>query len=187
MTAHGAHGERSADSVAQIAHKLYFVSMCCPLEVGTLHDNARLCGGMSGNEWSRQFARLQQWSGAELRWQKTERSGKGRSGVLFYKGEIMSKIERIKIREKLKKLIQNKQILQIKIAEGIDIENELLDDILTAENFINSVQDTYMRTLLTLRYIKGYSFSKIAIVVGGYGSDDCYRKQIDRYIFFGSF
>lgn len=127
-------------------------------------------------------------NGAERNCGGKKRSGAEKGGAeLFYKGEIMSKVERIKIREKLKKLIQNKQILQIKIAEGIDVENELLEEIHSAENFIDSIRDTYIRTLFTLRYVKGYSFSKIATVIGGYASDDCYRKQIDRYIFFGSF
>ena len=48
--------------------------------------------------------------------------------------------------------------------------------------FIASVDDSRMRQILSLRYINGFSWQKIAFAIGGGNSADSARKLAERYI-----
>lgn len=49
-------------------------------------------------------------------------------------------------------------------------------------NFLNSVEDLYIKSLLYKRYQKDYSWVKISLSEGGMATDECYRKTVDRYL-----
>lgn len=49
-------------------------------------------------------------------------------------------------------------------------------------NFLNSVDDLYIKNLLYKRFQRGYSWVRIALSEGGMASDECYRKIVERYL-----
>ena len=49
-------------------------------------------------------------------------------------------------------------------------------------NFLNSVDDLYIKALLYKRYDKGFSWVKISLSEGGLATDECYRKTVRRYL-----
>ena len=55
---------------------------------------------------------------------------------------------------------------------------ELSRDI---QDFINSIEESELRRLFTLRYINGYSWQRIAFSVGSY-DESVPRKKHDRYL-----
>ena len=57
-----------------------------------------------------------------------------------------------------------------------------LDKASEIEGFISSCPDSYMRQILFLRYIKGYSWDKVAYKAGGRNKGDTVRKMAERYV-----
>lgn len=49
-------------------------------------------------------------------------------------------------------------------------------------DFLNSVDDLYIKNLLYKRYQKNYSWVKISLSEGGIATDECFRKAVDRYL-----
>lgn len=50
------------------------------------------------------------------------------------------------------------------------------------EQYIANVDDSYMRQILTLRYVYGYSWHKVALRIGGGNTADGIKKRCQRYI-----
>lgn len=48
--------------------------------------------------------------------------------------------------------------------------------------YITSVDDSFIRLILTLRYIDGCSWKKVAISCGGGNTEDSVRKAHDRFL-----
>ncbi len=53
---------------------------------------------------------------------------------------------------------------------------------LEVEAFITEVEDSRIRQILTLRYMKGLTWAQVALKVGGNNTDDGVRKAASRYI-----
>ncbi len=49
------------------------------------------------------------------------------------------------------------------------------------QSFINEIEDSELRRLFTLRYINGYTWQKVAFLMGGY-DESAPRKKHDRYL-----
>ncbi|MBU5438304.1 hypothetical protein KQI42_09805 [Tissierella sp. MSJ-40] len=49
------------------------------------------------------------------------------------------------------------------------------------ENFIESVEDSKVRQIIELRYIKGMQWNRVALKVYGYPNGDTARKKIKRF------
>lgn len=56
---------------------------------------------------------------------------------------------------------------------------QLKDEV---EEYINGVDDCFIRELLRYRYLLGYSWAKVSVKAGGYASEDCLRKIAERYL-----
>ncbi len=82
--------------------------------------------------------------------------------------------------------------------EGIDVESynakrqrlirqirrrmdELLDAVLQAEAFIETVEDSLVRQIITLRYVRACTWEEVAAKMGGGNSTSAVRMQHDRY------
>jgi hypothetical protein len=50
------------------------------------------------------------------------------------------------------------------------------------ENIIDSITDPYIKQIAILRFIKGKTWVNVAHIMGGYATEDCYRKAFTRYI-----
>lgn len=68
-------------------------------------------------------------------------------------------------------------------------EEKLLQLVQTAqeqktkcENIIDAIADPYIKQIAILRFIKGKTWVNVAHIMGGYASEDCYRKAFMRYI-----
>ncbi len=48
--------------------------------------------------------------------------------------------------------------------------------------YIEQCPESYMRQILTLRYLKGFSWEKVAFKTGGRNKGDTIRKMAERYI-----
>ena len=48
--------------------------------------------------------------------------------------------------------------------------------------YINSVEDSFMRQILTFRHVNGFSWVQVAIHIGGKNTADSVRKAHDRFI-----
>ncbi|MCL1924545.1 MAG: RNA polymerase subunit sigma-24 [Defluviitaleaceae bacterium] len=59
--------------------------------------------------------------------------------------------------------------------------SELLDKLSQIEDFIKSINQSDIRQIIELRYIKGLSWKITAKKVYGYASEDAPRKAIKRY------
>ena len=46
--------------------------------------------------------------------------------------------------------------------------------------YINSIEDSHIRTILALRYVNGLSWSQVASSIGGNNSADTVRKAADK-------
>ena len=68
-----------------------------------------------------------------------------------------------------------KALISLKI-EQCDIEYGRLI------RYVNSVDDSLMRQILTYRYINGFNWVQVAMHIGGGNSEDSVRKQHDRYL-----
>ena len=54
--------------------------------------------------------------------------------------------------------------------------------LIKLEKYIYSIEDSFTRRIFELRYIKGYTWSKIALTLGGYHTPDALRIHHDRYL-----
>ena len=63
-----------------------------------------------------------------------------------------------------------------------DKQYKILTERNKLEQYIASVDDSYMRQILTLRFVDGYSWQKVAIEIGGNNTADSVRKACRRYI-----
>lgn len=89
--------------------------------------------------------------------------GMTETGVKDRTGVTASKIE------ELKKILTDKQY-------------KVLMERNKLEQYIASVDDSYMRQILTLRFVDGYSWQKVAIEIGGNNTADSVRKACRRFI-----
>lgn len=59
---------------------------------------------------------------------------------------------------------------------------KVLEERTRLEQYIASVDNSFMRQILTLRFVDGYSWQKVAMEVGGNNTADSIRKACKRFI-----
>ena len=80
-----------------------------------------------------------------------------------------------------------------KLEEGSALYDELFEIIengklratallLKTEKFIFSIDDSLMRQVFRLRYVKGLTWEQVSAQLGGYANADCLRIMHDRYL-----
>lgn len=68
-----------------------------------------------------------------------------------------------------------KQVIEDKLKRCYAEYNKIME-------YINGVDDSYIRQIMTLRYIHGMSWQKIAHQMGGGNTGDGVRKACQRYL-----
>ncbi|GMQ56773.1 hypothetical protein AN1V17_11670 [Vallitalea sediminicola] len=58
---------------------------------------------------------------------------------------------------------------------------KLYHDMEEVEKFISTIEDSIIRQIITLRFIKGWSWNNVAMTIYGYPNGDTARKKITRY------
>ena len=54
--------------------------------------------------------------------------------------------------------------------------------LLKTEKFIYSIDDSHLRQVFRLKYVKGLTWEQVSAQLGGYASADCLRIMHDRYL-----
>lgn len=58
---------------------------------------------------------------------------------------------------------------------------ELNAELLQIEAYIDSLQDSQLRQIIHYRYVKGYSWAKVARMIGGKNTEDAVKKRVYRH------
>ncbi|SHG90064.1 hypothetical protein SAMN02744040_00093 [Tepidibacter thalassicus DSM 15285] len=77
----------------------------------------------------------------------------------------------IKRRDKIKRVTERLNDRKLKLYRELE----------EIENFIENIEDSKVRQIIELRYIKGMTWSMVALKVYGYPNGDTPRKRIKRY------
>ena len=62
------------------------------------------------------------------------------------------------------------------------IEDEIKSQKSIVENFVQTIDDSYMRTLFRLRFERGLSWKEVAFVLGGGNSEENAKNSCYRYL-----
>ncbi len=87
-------------------------------------------------------------------------SGKGNND--YVSQAIVTSIDE---QEKLRRLIFKQQREQAKVM-----------------SFIQDIPDSQLRTIFILRFLRGYSWIRVAMEIGGGNTEDAVRQQVRRYL-----
>ena len=72
-------------------------------------------------------------------------------------------------------IADSKAIIEAKIALSVVEYNRL-------NRYINSVEDSLTRQILSLRFVNGLSWNQVAMSIGGGNTADGARKKVTRYL-----
>lgn len=50
------------------------------------------------------------------------------------------------------------------------------------KTFIENIEDEYIRSILCMKYLSGYSWNRISVFFGGVSSADCHRNACSRFL-----
>lgn len=62
------------------------------------------------------------------------------------------------------------------------LKNEIEATINDVQVFINSIEDSHIRRIVSMRYIDGLTWRQIAMRIGGGNSEDAVRKTVERFL-----
>ena len=77
---------------------------------------------------------------------------------------------------------RKKTLLYARKATLSELEMELLETLNKVELFIASISDSHIRRIVNLRVIDGYSWVKVAHMMGGGNTEDGVRMAFERFI-----
>lgn len=90
--------------------------------------------------------------------------------------EGLTDYEEIKINSEISETIKKEeQKLKARYENLLQVTNDVLD-------FIESVEDSHMRMIITYRVIENYSWGQVADAMGGGNSEDSVKKAFYRFI-----
>lgn len=73
------------------------------------------------------------------------------------------------------------EIYELKELIALDIKRCLIERV-RLERYIQTVQDSLTRQVLTLRYVNGLSWLQVAMSIGGANTEDSIKKICYRYL-----
>lgn len=59
---------------------------------------------------------------------------------------------------------------------------ELLDLVEETNDYIENIDDSFIRQIISLRYVNGLSWNQVAMSIGGNNTADSVRKVAERYL-----
>lgn len=62
------------------------------------------------------------------------------------------------------------------------LKNEVEETVNDVQEFINGIEDSHVRRVISMRYIDGMTWRQIACNIGGGNSEDAVRKTVERYL-----
>lgn len=71
----------------------------------------------------------------------------------------------------------------VELERLIELKREQCEiELVRLTRYINSIKDSYIRQILTYRYIYSYTWNRIAYEIGGNNAPDGIRKTHDRFL-----
>lgn len=90
--------------------------------------------------------------------------------------EGMTDDEELIVNSKINTAIRKEEEqLRLRYENLLDVTNDVLE-------FIESIEDSHMRMIITYRIIENYSWSQVADAIGGGNTEDSARKAFVRFI-----
>lgn len=77
---------------------------------------------------------------------------------------------------------KKKTMLLIRKAQQEELLEKIEEQITYVEQYINQIQSSSMRRMITYRYIEGYSWIKVAHNMGKYYTADGCRMAVERFL-----
>ena len=62
------------------------------------------------------------------------------------------------------------------------LKSEIEQSINDVQEFINGIEDSHVRRIVTMRYIDGMRWKQIARAIGGGNTEDSVRKTVERFL-----
>lgn len=62
------------------------------------------------------------------------------------------------------------------------LKSEIEQSINDVQEFINGIEDSHIRRIVTMRYIDGMRWKQIAVNIGGGNTEDSVRKTVERFL-----
>ena len=77
---------------------------------------------------------------------------------------------------------RKKLLLMMRKHRQCELENKILDSVAAVEEFINGIEDSYVRRIVTCRVVERLSWSEVADEMGGNNTFDSVRKVYERFL-----
>lgn len=84
--------------------------------------------------------------------------------------------------QKRKQLQDKKNMLNVRKRTLDKQETKLLQMVSDIEEFLNGVEDSFIRRIINLRVIEQLSWNKVADKMGGYNTEDSVRMAFERFL-----
>lgn len=81
-----------------------------------------------------------------------------------------------------KRLLRDKEILAERLMLKRMRKDKASSMLLEIERFIGTVSDSFIRRIITFRYVDHMSWNRVADKMGGGNTEDSVRKALDRYL-----
>lgn len=80
-------------------------------------------------------------------------------------------------------LFERKEEMLFKLVEKMEkAEKNKLKALAEIEDFVESIDDSHIRRIISFRYIDGLSWNDVAMHMGNGYTDDSVRKAMERYL-----
>ena len=83
---------------------------------------------------------------------------------------------------KRKQLQDKKNMLNVRKRTLDKQETKLLQMVSDIEEFLNGIEDSFIRRIINLRVIEQLSWNKVADKMGGYNTEDSVRMAFERFL-----
>lgn len=84
--------------------------------------------------------------------------------------------------QKRKQLQDKKNMLNVRKRTLDKQETKLLQMVSDIEEFLNGIEDSFIRRIINLRVIEQLSWNKVADKMGGYNTEDSVRMTFERFL-----
>lgn len=84
--------------------------------------------------------------------------------------------------QKRKQLQDKKNMLNVRKRTLDKQETKLLQMVSNIEEFLNGIEDSFIRRIINLRVIEQLSWNKVADKMGGYNTEDSVRMTFERFL-----
>ena len=97
-------------------------------------------------------------------------------------GELKKEIVELKKRERIYKQMGESEELKAIQEKILALLRRAMREELKILEFIEGVEDSHLRRIISLRFLDNLSWTAVAIKIGGGNTSDSVRRAVDRYL-----